>query len=105
MKIHAGFPFPAGGGQGITITGDAAEICYASGMECVCEAPVRFCSGVRVDAGFIGAFSFFNQQCSVRFVESIGRFGLFGPEVVREMEEKASEIRAIVDDVMSGGAR
>ena len=26
MKIHAGFPFPAGGGQGITITGDAAEI-------------------------------------------------------------------------------
>ena len=82
MKIHAGFPFPAGGGQGITITGDAAEICYASGMECVCEAPVRFCSGVRVDAGFIGAFSFFNQQCSMRFVESIGRFGLFGPEVV-----------------------
>ncbi len=82
MKIHAGFPFPAGGGQGITITGDAAEICYASGMECVCETPVRFCSGVRVDAGFIGAFSFFNQQCSMRFVESIGRFGLFGPEVV-----------------------
>ena len=78
MKIHAGFPFPAGGGQGITITGDAAEICYASGMECVCEAPVRFCSGVRVDAGFIGAFSFFNQQCSMRFVESIGRFGCSG---------------------------
>ena len=51
-------------------------------MECVCEAPVRFCSGVRVDAGFIGAFSFFNQQCSMRFVGSIGRFGLFGPEVV-----------------------
>lgn len=82
MKIHSGFRFPAEGGQGITITGEVAEICYASHRECVCEAPVRFCSGVRVDAGVIGAFSFFNQHCSMRFIESIGRFGLFGPEVV-----------------------
>lgn len=82
MKIHDGFRFPAGCGQGITITGEAAQICYASDLECVCEAPVRFCSGVRVDAGFIGAFSFFNQNCCMRFIESIGRFGLFGPEVV-----------------------
>ena len=82
MKIDSNFRFPAAQGQGLTFTGEASQICYASLEDCQIEAPARFCSGVKIDAGSIGAFSFFNQNCSLRYVQSIGRFCLFAPEVL-----------------------
>lgn len=82
MLINSNFYFPTEYGQGITLTGEDTDICYASGEDCVLEAPVRFCSGVKIDARQIGAFSFFNQNSSLRFIESVGRFALFAPEVI-----------------------
>ena len=82
MKIDSNFRFLAAQGQGLTFTGEASQICYASLEDCQIEAPARFCSGVKIDAGSIGAFSFFNQNCSLRYVQSIGRFCLFAPEVL-----------------------
>lgn len=82
MLINSKFYFPTEYGQGITLTGEDTDICYASGKDCVLEAPVRFCSGVKIDAQRIGAFSFFNQNSNLRFVESIGRFALFASEVM-----------------------
>lgn len=81
MKINASFSFPTEQGQGITLTGEDSELCFASEEDCRVEAPVRICSGVRLDARQIGAFSFFNQNSTLRFVERIGRFGLFAPEI------------------------
>lgn len=82
MQIQEGFSFPTSFGQGITLTGKPTEICYASKESCRIEAPVRFCSNVKIDSQKIGAFSFFNQNCSLRFLESIGRFGLFAAGVI-----------------------
>lgn len=82
MKIDSTFQFPTAQGQGLTFTGEAAEICYASQEVCRIEAPARFCSGVKIDAKFIGAFSFFNQNCCFRFLQSVGRFCLFAPDVL-----------------------
>ena len=82
MKIDSNFRFPAAHGQGLTFTGEASQICYASLEDCQIEAPVRFCSGVKIDARSVGAFSFFNQNCSLRYIQSIGRFCLFAPEVL-----------------------
>lgn len=82
MKIDSNFRFLAAQGQGLTFTGEASQICYASLEDCQIEAPARFCSGVKIDAGSIGAFSFFNQNCSLRYVQSIGRFCLFAPEIL-----------------------
>ena len=82
MKIDSNFRFPAAHGQGLTFTGEASQICYASLEDCQIEAPARFCSGVKIDARSVGAFSFFNQNCSLRYIQSIGRFCLFAPEVL-----------------------
>lgn len=82
MLIQKGFSFPTSFGQGITLTGNPTEICYASKESCRVEAPVRFCSNVKIDSKKIGAFSFFNQNCSLRFLESVGRFGLFAAGVI-----------------------
>ena len=82
MLINSKFYFPTEYGQGVTLTGEDTDICYASAKDCVLEAPVRFCSGVKIDAEKIGAFSFFNQNSSLRFIESIGRFALFASEVI-----------------------
>lgn len=82
MNINSKFYFPTEHGQGVTVTGEDAQICYASREDCVLEAPVRFCSGVRIDARRVGAFSFFNQKCSLRFLDSVGRFALFGTDVM-----------------------
>ena len=57
MKIDSNFRFPAAQGQGLTFTGEASQICYASLEDCQIEAPARFCSGVKIDAGSIGACS------------------------------------------------
>ena len=82
MKIDSNFRFPTKQGQGLTFSGEASQICYASLEDCQIEAPARFCSGVKIDAGSIGAFSFFNQNCTLRYIQSIGRFCLFAPEVL-----------------------
>lgn len=82
MKIDSNFRFPTKQGQGLTFSGEASQICYASLEDCQIEAPARFCSGVKIDAGYIGAFSFFNQNCTLRYIQSIGRFCLFAPEVL-----------------------
>lgn len=81
MRINSRFDFSTEYGPGITLTGEDTQICYASDEDCQVESPVRFCSGVKIDARSIGAFSFFNQNCSLRFLDRIGRFALFGPEV------------------------
>lgn len=82
MLINSKFYFPTEYGQGITLTGEDTDICHASGRDCELEAPVRFCSGVKIDAQKIGAFSFFSQNSSLRFIESIGRFAIFASEVM-----------------------
>lgn len=82
MLIDSNFYFPTVHGQGITCSGEPSDICYASGRSCMAEAPLRFCSGVRVDIEKIGAFSFFNRDCSLRHIKSVGRFTMFGSEVM-----------------------
>lgn len=82
MLINSNFYFPTAHGQGITCSGEPSDICYASGRSCMAEAPLRFCSGVRVDVEEIGAFSFFNRDCSLRHIKSAGRFSMFGSEVM-----------------------
>lgn len=81
MIIDSNFNFFTSKGQGITVTGEA-EIIVPDKSQLILEAPVRICSGVRLQAESIGAFSFFNQNTSLRFVKSIGRFGLFGADVI-----------------------
>lgn len=82
MRINSKYQFDTQYGQGIVLTGEDTDICYASAEECILESPVRFCSNVKVDAKKIGAFSFFNQNVNMRFIESIGRFGLFASDVI-----------------------
>lgn len=82
MYINSTFSFPTKYGQGITLTGEDTQICYASRVNCEVEAPVRFCSGIKIDAAKIGAFSFFNQECCIRYIDSIGRFSMFGTEIM-----------------------
>lgn len=82
MLINSRYSFNTQCGQGIVSSGQDIDICYASLEECVIETPVRFCSNAKIDAKKIGAFSFFNQNVSMRFIESIGRFGLFASDII-----------------------
>lgn len=81
MLINSSFYFPTQHGQGITVTGEA-DICLSPSSQMQIEAPVRICKNVRLDAEKVGAFSFFNQNTTMRFIKSIGRFGLFGSEII-----------------------
>lgn len=81
MWIHSKFEFPTEHGQGIVLTGKPSEICFSSDQDCICEAPVRICSNVKLDACRIGAFSFINQNNVCRFIESMGRFAMLGSEI------------------------
>lgn len=82
MLINSKYYFDTQYGQGIVLSGQDTDICYASTEKCTVEAPVRFCSNVKVDAMEIGAFSFFNQNISMRFIETVGRFGLFASDII-----------------------
>ena len=82
MVINTNYIFHTKYGQGITVSGKNVEICYASNKNCVIESPVRICSNVKIDIGRIGAFSFFNQNSYVRHIESVGRFSLFGSNIM-----------------------
>lgn len=81
MIINSSFYFPTKHGQGITVTGEA-EIWVPDKSKMLLEAPIRICNNVRLQAESVGAFSFFNQNTSMRFIKSIGRFGLFGAEII-----------------------
>ena len=71
--------------------GDNQICAYGQKEKCIVETPVRFGGGV-YNCNSIGAFTFFNGDSNIRYVDKIGRFCMIGPNVIMGMPEHSTRL-------------
>lgn len=72
--------------SGLSVRGDTLINVWDKNHSTVIETPVKVIGG-SIQCDFIGAFSYFNKNASIRHVKSIGRFCAIGPNVQMGLPE------------------